>query len=194
MAHAHAHRHAHLDARRAENRRAHGGRARDQRRAAGRDRGRRDPRPTRWRCLPTPGTCSRTWARSRSGCVAARLAGSAPTPARTLRAAAQRGPRRARERRPAGRDRGADRGRRRSARSRIRRTWRGRGAGARSGRAWRATSPRRWVLAAGEREDLNLEGVLRHSAGTRSARSAWSSPGARARRPAGTRPTRWPAS
>ena len=52
--------------------------------AARRDGGRRDPRPTRWRCLPTPATCSPTSARSGSACSRRGSPRVAPTPARTF--------------------------------------------------------------------------------------------------------------
>ena len=69
MGHAHAHSHSHgLDARRAGNRSRMAIALGDQRRAARRDGRRAASSPTRSRCWRTPGTCSRTSARSRSAC------------------------------------------------------------------------------------------------------------------------------
>ena len=99
------------------------------------------------------------------GLVAARLAGRGAHAGAHLRPAAQRGAGRARERRAAAGRVGADRGRgaqpARASRptSTARACWRS----ASSGLAGNVAAT--WVLAAGEREDLNLEGVLRHSAG-----------------------------
>ena len=113
-----------------------------------------------------------------------------------LRPAAQRGARRARERRAAaGRDRRADRGRGAVAASAIPPDVAGAGMLALGLVGLAGNVAATWVLAAGEREDLNLEGVLRHSAARRAQLDRRGRRRrARARRRAGTRRTRSPAS
>ena len=83
MAHRARHRHAHLDARRAGNRAPHARRARDQRRAAGGDGGRRDPDRLARAACRRRATCSPTSARSRSRSWPRGWPRVAPTRART---------------------------------------------------------------------------------------------------------------
>ena len=81
-----------------------------------------------------------------------------------LRLPAQRGDRGARQRDRPGRDRGADRGRRGRIGSAIRPRSRAPGCSSWGWSALAGNLAATWVLARGEREDINLEGVLRHSA------------------------------
>ena len=163
MAHAHAHGHAHLDARRAENRSRMavalainvvlligtvvGGILTDS-----------------LALLADAGHLLSDVGAIAIGLVAARLAGRAPTPARTyglqrseVLGALANGV-------AAGRDRGADRGRGAGAVRALRRTYPVAGMLAVGLAGLAGNIAATWVLASGDREDLNLEGVLRHSA------------------------------